>query len=151
PSSHDLVVEIGPGRGALTEHLARRSGRLVALEIDSRFAAALRERFEPLPHVEIVETDARRFDYAALRARRPDGGRILIVGNLPYSVGKPILAALLASGNAIGEMALMLQREVADRVAASPGSKAYGALSVLTQVACDVRPAFVVPPGAFSP
>ena len=152
PTSRDLVVEIGPGRGALTGHLAERSGRLVALEIDGGFADTLRERFASSPHVEIVETDARRFDYARIRTRLPDpAGRALVVGNLPYSVSKPILAALLAAGNAVDEMALMLQREVADRVAAAPGSKAYGALSVLTQIACDVRLAFTVPPGAFSP
>jgi 16S rRNA (adenine1518-N6/adenine1519-N6)-dimethyltransferase len=152
PSSTDLVAEIGPGRGALTDHLARRSGGLVALEIDSGLAATLRERFGASPHVEIVATDARRFDYTRLRAQLPDpGGRVLVVGNLPYSVSKPILAALLASGRAVDEMALMLQLEVAERVAAAPGRKAYGALSVLTQVACDARLAFIVPPGAFSP
>jgi 16S rRNA (adenine1518-N6/adenine1519-N6)-dimethyltransferase len=152
PTASDLVVEIGPGRGALTRHLAERSGRLVALEIDRGLAAMLRDRFESEPHVEIVETDARRFDYARVRARLPDPtGRSLVIGNLPYSVSKPILAALLSAGRAVDEMALMLQREVADRVAAAPGSKAYGALSVLTQIACDVRLAFTVPPGAFSP
>jgi 16S rRNA (adenine1518-N6/adenine1519-N6)-dimethyltransferase len=152
PTSSDVVVEIGPGRGALTGHLARRSGRLVALEIDRGLAAMLRERFESSPHVEIVEADARRFDYARMRAGLPDPtGRALVIGNLPYSVSKPILAALLSAGRAVDEMALMLQLEVADRVAAAPGSKAYGALSVLTQIACDVRLAFTVPPGAFSP
>ena len=152
PTSSDLVVEIGPGRGALTGHLATRSGRLAALEIDSSFAAMLRERFASSPHVEIVPTDARHFDYARIRAQAADpGGRMLVVGNLPYSVSKPILAALLAAGRAVDEMALMLQLEVADRIAAAPGSKAYGALSVLTQIACDVRLAFTVPPEAFSP
>jgi 16S rRNA (adenine1518-N6/adenine1519-N6)-dimethyltransferase len=152
PTSSDLVVEIGPGRGALTGHLAQRSGRLVALEIDRGLAAMLRERFESAPHVEILETDARRFDYAHLRGRLPDPtGRALVIGNLPYSVSKPILAALLAVGRAVDEMTLMLQREVADRVGATPGSKTYGALSVLTQIAGDVRLAFTVPPSAFSP
>lgn len=152
PTSSDHVVEIGAGRGALTGHLARRSGRLVALEIDRGLAATLRERFESSPHVEILESDARRFDYARMRERLPDSaGRALVIGNLPYSVSKPILAALLSAGRGIDEMALMLQLEVADRVAAAPGSKAYGALSVLTQIACDVRLCFTVPPGAFSP
>jgi 16S rRNA (adenine1518-N6/adenine1519-N6)-dimethyltransferase len=152
PTPRDLAVEIGPGRGALTEHLARAAGRLVALEVDARLAARLRERFADAPHVEILEADARRFDYARLRDRLPDpGGRVLAVGNLPYSVGKPILMALVESGGAIDEMALMLQKEVADRLAADPGGKTYGSLSVLTQVACDVRLAFTVPPDAFSP
>ena len=152
PTSSDLVVEIGPGRGALTGHLARRSGHLVALEIDRGLAAMLRQRFESAPHVEILETDARRFDYAGIRHGLPDpAGRALVIGNLPYSVSKPILAALLSAGRAVDEMAVMMQREVGDRVAAAPGSKAYGALSVLTQIVCDVRLPFIVLPGAFSP
>jgi 16S rRNA (adenine1518-N6/adenine1519-N6)-dimethyltransferase len=81
----------------------------------------------------------------------PAGGRVLIVGNLPYSVGKPILAALIAAHKAIDEMALMLQREVAERVAAPPGGKTYGSLSVFTQLRCDVRLALRVPAGAFRP
>ena len=152
PTARDLVVEIGPGRGALTESLAARAGRLLALEIDGGLVAALQARFADAPSVEILQADARRFDYAGLRARRPDPeGRVLVAGNLPYSVGKPILAALVESGAAIDEMTLMLQKEVADRVAAPPGSKTYGALTVLTQAAAAVRLAFPVPPGAFSP
>ena len=152
PSARDLIVEIGPGRGALTEALAARGGRLLALEIDAALAETLRERFAESRRVEIRQADARHFDYAGLRALAPDpAGRVLVVGNLPYSVGKPILAALVEAGPAIDEMALMLQKEVAERVAAEPGGKTYGALSVLTQIACAVRLAFTVPPGAFSP
>lgn len=146
PTPRDLVVEIGPGEGALTAELARRAGRLVALEIDPDLVSRLRAR---LPGVEVIEADARGWDYGALT--RPPGGRVLVAGNLPYSVGKPILAALVAARTAIDEMALMLQREVAERVAAPPGSKVYGALSVLTQLVCDVRIALRVPPGAFRP
>src|SRR5256886_8109544 len=126
--------------------LAGRAGRVVALEIDRGLVARLRAR---IPSVEVVEADARAWDYGALA--RPPGGRALVVGNLPYSVGKPILAALIAARTAIDEMALMLQREVAERVAAPPGSKTYGSLSVLTQLYCDVRVALRVPPGAFRP
>ncbi|OLC60221.1 MAG: ribosomal RNA small subunit methyltransferase A [Candidatus Rokubacteria bacterium 13_1_40CM_4_69_39] len=146
PARGDLVVEIGPGEGALTGELAGRAGRVVALEIDRGLVARLRAR---IPSVEVVEADARAWDYGALA--RPPGGRALVVGNLPYSVGKPILAALIAARTAIDEMALMLQREVAERVAAPPGSKTYGSLSVLTQLYCDVRVALRVPPGAFRP
>jgi len=152
PTPRDLVVEIGPGRGALTERLARVGGHVLALEIDHALAADLRERFGGWPHVEIVEADARRFPYGRVRDRLPErSGRVLVVGNLPYSVGKPILMALVETGNAIDEMALMLQKEVAERVAASPGKKSYGALSVLTQMACETRFALSVPPGAFVP
>lgn len=152
PTSRDLVVEIGPGRGALTESLAARAGRLLTLEIDAELAGTLQARFATSPQVEVRQADARGFDYRTLRALAPDpGGRVLVVGNLPYSVGKPILAALVDAAAGIDEMALMLQKEVAERVAADPGGKTYGALSVLTQVAVRARLAFSVPPGAFSP
>ncbi len=146
PTPGDLVVEIGPGEGALTSILAGRAGRVVALEVDRALAAALRARF---PSVEVLDADARTWDYAALVA--PSGGRVLVIGNLPYSVGKPILTALVGARGAIDEMALMLQREVAERVAASPGGKTYGSLSVFTQLRCDVRLALRVPAGAFRP
>ncbi len=152
PTARDLVVEIGPGQGALTDLLAQACGRLVALEVDAVLAARLGERFAGRPHVEILQADGRTFDYGGLPAQRPDpGGRVLAVGNLPYSVSKPILMALVEATPAVDQMALMLQREVALRVAAAPGSRVYGSLSVLTQVACDVRVAIGVPPGAFSP
>lgn len=150
PTARDLVVEIGPGRGALTEMLAARAGGLLTLEIDAELAASLQARFAGSSHVEVRQADARHFDYRTLRPHDP-AGRVLVVGNLPYSVGKPILAALVAAAPAIDEMALMLQKEVAERVAAEPGGKTYGALTVLTQVSVAVRLAFSVPPGAFSP
>jgi 16S rRNA (adenine1518-N6/adenine1519-N6)-dimethyltransferase len=146
PTSQDLVVEIGPGEGALTEELARRAGRVIALEVDRELLARLRRRW---PAIEVLEADARTWDYGALE--RPAGGRVLVVGNLPYSVGKPIVAALLEAGSALDLMALMLQREVAERLAAPPGGKVYGAMSVLTQAICDVELALRVPPGAFRP
>ena len=146
PTTSDLVVEIGPGEGALTEELARRGGRLIALEVDRALIERLRRR---LPSVEVLEADARTWDYGLLQ--RPPGGRVLVVGNLPYSVSKPIVATLLAARAAIDAMALMLQREVAERLAAPPGGKVYGALSVLTQAVCDVDVALRVPPGAFRP
>src|SRR2546429_6261512 len=102
-----------------------------------------------VPSVEVIEADARVWDYGALA--RPRDGRVLVVGNLPYSVGKPILAALIAARTAIDEMALMLQREVAERVAAAPGGKTYGSLSVLSQLYCDARIALRVPPVPFRP
>ena len=146
PTAQDLVVEIGPGEGALTGELAERSGRLIGLEIDQALIERLRRRF---PGTEFEHADARGWDYGALV--RPPGGRVLVVGNLPYSVSKPIVTALQAARHAIDVMALMLQREVAERLAASPGGKVYGALSVLTQAGCDVELALRVPPGAFRP
>ena len=152
PTQRDLVLEIGPGQGALTGRLARAAGKVLAIEVDAALAAALMERFAEASHVEIRMADGRSFDYSGLPALKPDSaGRVLAVGNLPYSVGKPILMALVEAGKAVDEMALMLQKEVAERVAAEPGGKTYGSLSVLTQLACEARLAFTVPPGAFRP
>jgi 16S rRNA (adenine1518-N6/adenine1519-N6)-dimethyltransferase len=147
PTPRDLVVEIGPGEGALTNELTRRAGHVTALEVDRALAERLRAR--GLERLDVLDADARTWDYGALV--RPAGGRVLVVGNLPYSVGKPILEALVSARTAIDEMALMLQREVAERLAAPPGSKIYGSLSVLTQLYCDVRLALRVPPRAFRP
>jgi 16S rRNA (adenine1518-N6/adenine1519-N6)-dimethyltransferase len=157
PTGPDLVVEIGPGQGALTGRLAGAAGRVLAIEVDPSLAAALAARFAATPTVEVQLADALRFDYRGLAARRPSpDGRVLVVGNLPYSVGTAILLALIEAAPAIVsaapmEMALMLQREVAERVAAAPGSRDYGSLSVLAQMACEVRLAMLVPPGAFRP
>ncbi|HSE93650.1 MAG TPA: 16S rRNA (adenine(1518)-N(6)/adenine(1519)-N(6))-dimethyltransferase RsmA [Methylomirabilota bacterium] len=146
PAERDVVVEIGPGEGALTAELARHPARITALEVDRALVPRLRERF---PGVEVLEADAREWDYTTLRAE--PGGRVLVVGNLPYSVGTRILLALVQAHGAIAEMALMLQREVAERVAAAPGGKAYASLSILCQLHWDVRVALRVPPGAFRP
>lgn len=152
PTRRDLVVEIGPGQGALTGRLAAACGRLIALEVDRELIARLRGRFAGVGHVEILDADARAYDYAALPGFKPDpAGRVLVVGNLPYSVGKACLMALVEAGRAVDEMALMLQQEVAERVAAAPGGRTYGSLSVLTQMTCEVRLAFPVSPGAFRP
>ncbi|MFQ5899445.1 MAG: 16S rRNA (adenine(1518)-N(6)/adenine(1519)-N(6))-dimethyltransferase RsmA [Candidatus Methylomirabilia bacterium] len=148
----DLCVEIGPGEGALTWLLAERAGRLVALEMDESLLAGLARQLARRDHVELRLADARRFDFTTVPALRPaQQGRVVVVGNLPYSVAKPILAQLLEARGAISEMVLMLQREVAERVAAPPGSKRYGALSLLCQLHCDIHLAFIVPPGAFRP
>ncbi len=142
PTGADLVIEIGPGRGALTAFLAERAGVFFALEIDEELAARLRDRFD------VRVADARTFDYSTLAA---PGGRVLVVGNLPYSMSKPILLRLGEAHTTIAEMALMLQLEVAERLAAPPGGRAYGSLSVLTQLHWDVRVALRVPPTAFRP
>ena len=146
PTAADLAVEIGPGQGALTGELARRAGRVLALEIDRVLVERVRAAF---PAVEVLAADARAWDWTSLA--RPAGGRALVVGNLPYSVGTTILTALTRAPRAIDAMALMLQREVAERVAAAPGSKVYGSLSVHVQLHWHVELALRVPPGAFRP
>jgi 16S rRNA (adenine1518-N6/adenine1519-N6)-dimethyltransferase len=151
----DVVCEIGAGDGALTRTLAARAGRLVALEIDptlhARLAAAARH-WPDARDVEIRLADARSFSYQELRALRPDpAGRVLVVGNLPYSASKAILERLLDAHATLDRAVLMLQREVAERLAAAPGGREYGALSVFWQRWADVSPLLVVPPAAFRP
>jgi len=148
-SSDDLVCEIGAGEGALTGLLQQRAGRVVALEIDADLHARLARRW---PNVDLRQADARRFRYETLRAERPGpAGRVLVVGNLPYSVSKPILARLLEARGALDAAVLMLQREVAERLVAPPGGKTYGALSVFWQTWADPALLFRVPPTAFRP
>jgi 16S rRNA (adenine1518-N6/adenine1519-N6)-dimethyltransferase len=151
----DVVCEIGAGPGTLTWALAARVGRLVALEIDPALQARLAAAARTWPHaarVEIMVADARGFAYEELDALRPaPAGRVLVVGNLPYSVSKPILGRLLAARAALDAAVLMLQREVAERITAPPGGREYGALSVFWQRWADVTQLEVVPPVAFRP
>ncbi len=142
------VVEIGPGKGAITELLAARAGRLVAIELDRELAPRLRERFAGRGHVEILENDVLRVDLSTLA---PPGGKLLVVGNLPYYLTSDILLHLAAHEGAIERAVLMVQREVADRVAAGPGSRDYGLLSVTVQLHGRVEKLITLPPEAFSP
>jgi 16S rRNA (adenine1518-N6/adenine1519-N6)-dimethyltransferase len=146
PTPADLAVEIGPGEGALTGELARRAGKVIALEVDRALVERLRAAF---PAVEVLAADARAWDWTSLA--RPAGGRALVVGNLPYSIGTSILTALTRAHGTIDAMALMLQREVAERVAAAPGGKAYGSLSIHVQLHWRAELLLRVPPGAFRP
>lgn len=142
------VVEIGPGKGAITGSLAARAGKVVAVELDVELAARLRADFPP-ERVEIANQDVLEFDFAAASAAH--GGRLLVVGNLPYLITSPILLKLAASHAALDRAVLMVQREVADRVAAAPGSRDYGLLSVMVQMYGPVEKLFTLPPGAFAP
>ena len=142
------VVEIGPGKGAITRVLAGRARQVLAIELDAELAARLRSELSP-ERVSIVNLDVLRFDFAATAAQT--GERLIVVGNLPYYITSPILLKLAASHTALDHAVLMVQREVADRVAAAPGSRDYGFLSVATQLYGFVEPLFTLPPGAFSP
>ncbi|MGP8253223.1 MAG: 16S rRNA (adenine(1518)-N(6)/adenine(1519)-N(6))-dimethyltransferase RsmA [Terracidiphilus sp.] len=142
------VVEIGPGRGAITGPLSARAAHVVAVEFDGELAAALRSQFPP-GRVTVVQRDVLDFDFAAAAAQA--GARLSVAGNLPYYITSPILRKLAASHSALGTAVLMVQREVGDRVTASPGSRDYGLLSVLVQAHGPVEPLFTLPPSAFSP
>jgi 16S rRNA (adenine1518-N6/adenine1519-N6)-dimethyltransferase len=145
PESADTVVEIGPGKGALTELLSARCKRLIAIEIDRDLVASLREHFQSQPSIEIVEGDALEVNWAALA-----GDSYLLAGNLPYYITTPLVFRILESPMP-QRAVLLVQREVADRLSAEAGSKEYGALSVNVQVATTVRTMARVSAGAFHP
>lgn len=145
---NETVLEIGPGRGALTALLAARCRRLLLVEVDRDLAAALGERFADQPHIELVRGDVLRIDLAALLG---DGGGTTVVANLPYNISTPVLMHLLAMPERFGRLVLMLQREVAERLCAPPGGKTYGALTVMVQAVAEPRIALRVPAAAFAP
>ena len=139
PPGQPLVIEIGPGKGALTEHLLARAERVVAIEIDPAMVEHLRRTFAGEPRLEIVEADALTVDLASW-------GPAAVTGNLPYYVATPILERAAAWGGVF-----LIQKEVAERVTARPGSKAYGYFSVLIALFADSEMLFTVKPGAFRP
>lgn len=146
--SSRTVVEIGPGRGAVTRVLAPACKHLLAIELDPLLAAQLREDFPP-ERVTVIQQDVLAFDFAAASAQADQ--QFAVVGNLPYYITSPILHKLAASHAALSHTVLMMQREVADRVAAEPGSRDFGLLSVTAQLYGPVEKLFTLPPGAFSP
>ncbi len=148
PHPDDPVLEIGPGRGALTGALLERLNRLVAVEIDRDLAAGLRAAFAP-ERLELHVGDALDLDLASL-GPTPEGGW-RVVGNLPYNISTPLLFHLLDQMEAIRDMHFLLQREVVERMTAAPGSKTYGRLTVMLAARARAQSLFGVPPGAFHP
>jgi len=144
----DHVVEIGPGLGALTELLAERAAKLSLIEYDAKLAGDLRVRFAAQPHVLVFEADALEVDFSAVVGK--DDGAV-VVANLPYNIATPVLARLLERRELFSRFIVMVQREVAERLRAVPGTKAYGPLAVLTQIVARPQRGFVVSPGAFVP
>ncbi len=143
----DAVVEVGPGTGSLSEHLVGKVRKLILIEFDARLAAALKERFRDEPTVEVHHADGAKFDGRRLFRHRP----LKFLGNLPYSCGGAILKNLLSRPHPFERAVVMLQKEVIDRLAAKPGSKDYGILTLRTQVDWEVDPQRTVPPEAFHP
>jgi 16S rRNA (adenine1518-N6/adenine1519-N6)-dimethyltransferase len=144
-SAGGQVLEIGPGLGHLTRELVVRAGKLVVIELDERLIPRLREEFSSSPNIEIVHADALTYDYGSLT------GTWKVVANLPYYISTPILQRLIGHRDRFTTLTLMLQKEVAERIAASPGGKEYGFLSVLVQYSASPHMEFIVPAGAFSP
>ncbi|MFQ5937158.1 MAG: 16S rRNA (adenine(1518)-N(6)/adenine(1519)-N(6))-dimethyltransferase RsmA [Acidiferrobacterales bacterium] len=148
PGADDNVVEIGPGDGVLTRELAPRVATLHALEIDRDLATALAHEFAEYANVVIHNADALEFELA--RVAKGEYG-LRLIGNLPYNISTPLLFHLLQQARCIRDMCFMLQKEVVDRLAALPGSKAYGRLGVMVQWRCRVQRLFAVGRGAFRP
>ena len=144
----EAVIEIGPGQGAITRALAARAQRVIAIELDRDLAAYLRQQFPP-QRVEVVQADVLAYDFSAAAAEA--GKRLPVAGNLPYYITSPILLKLAENHASIDRAVLMVQRELADRITAAPGSRDYGVLSVTVQMYGPVEALFTLPPGAFSP
>jgi len=158
--SQSTVLEIGPGRGALTSLLAKKARRLIAIEIDRVLAAQLRMNFSQEPNVEIIEGDVLAIDFHTLFGPKPGSTRpgmnhqpeaVRVVGNLPYFITSDILLRLFEFRQYFETIVLMVQREVADRLAAAPGRSDYGLLSATAQLYAKVEKILTLPPGAFSP
>lgn len=157
--SDSVVVEIGPGRGALTETLVKRAGRVIAIELDRKLAADLRLTYSDQPNLEVLEGDILTIDFRAVL--RPAGPltdlsplqprRAHLLGNLPYYITSDILLRLFEFHDQFDRMVIMVQREVADRIAAKPGSRDYGLLSATAQLYTRVEKLFTLAPEAFSP
>jgi len=148
PQRGQHIVEIGPGLGALTERLVDAAGHIHCVEIDRDLAARLRERFTPA-QLSLIEGDALKLDWATLVLSV--GGGVRMVGNLPYHISTPLLFALLPVAARVEDQHFMLQKEVVERMVATPGGKDYGRLSVTLQLRYRMARLFDVPPGAFVP
>ena len=147
PKPGEHIVEIGPGQGAMTFPLLERHGALTAIEFDRDLLEPLTAQAAAHGALTLVHANVLDVDLTALAAGTP----IRLVGNLPYNLSSPILFHALAHAPAVVDMHFMLQKEVVERMAAGPGSKVYGRLSVMLQAWCDVTPLFTVGPGAFRP
>ncbi|AQY52140.1 16S ribosomal RNA methyltransferase KsgA/Dim1 family protein [Listeria weihenstephanensis FSL R9-0317] len=147
------VIEIGPGIGALTEHLARTSRRVLAFEIDQRLMEILPETLAAYDNVEIVNEDILKVDVGAMIAQKLEGRTepVKVVANLPYYVTTPIILQLLHEDLPVSSMTFMLQKEVADRISAKPSTKAYGSLSIAIQYYMEAELSFIVPKTVFMP
>ena len=148
PSPDQTIIEIGPGRGALTSRLIEKAGRVVAIEFDRDLVPALRTQFARATHFKLFEADALTTDFFAAIAPSPTAR---VVANLPYNIATAILQRLIEQRRCLSEMTLMLQREVADRITAEPGSSERGFLSVFVEAYCETEKLFDVHPPAFRP
>ncbi|MBD2858619.1 16S rRNA (adenine(1518)-N(6)/adenine(1519)-N(6))-dimethyltransferase RsmA [Spongiibacter sp. KMU-158] len=147
PGEHEHLLEIGPGQGAITEEILRSGCQLDVIELDRDLVPILQGKFGALPNFHLHQGDALRFDFSEIAKDKP----LRVVGNLPYNISTPLIFHLLSQHELISDMHFMLQKEVVDRLAADPGSKAWGRLGIMAQYYCRVESLFDVPPEAFTP
>lgn len=146
------VIEVGPGIGALTEQLARHAHKVVAFEIDDRLIPVLADTMQPYDNVKVLHQDVLEADLETVAANEfPEGHPLKVVANLPYYITTPIMMHFLESKLQVDEMVVMMQKEVADRISAKPGTKAYGSLSIAVQYFMEAKLAFIVPKTVFVP
>jgi 16S rRNA (adenine1518-N6/adenine1519-N6)-dimethyltransferase len=148
PHKDDVIVEIGPGKGAITQLLADSCDNLSVIELDRDLVPWLKVKFEKHPNFQLFQADALQFDFAQLVK---DDKPIRIVGNLPYNISTPLIFHLLSYSTQVRDMHFMLQKEVVKRMAAKAGDSAYGRLGIMVQYYCDVENLFEVPPTSFDP
>ncbi|MDX2506457.1 MAG: 16S rRNA (adenine(1518)-N(6)/adenine(1519)-N(6))-dimethyltransferase RsmA [Gammaproteobacteria bacterium] len=155
-TSEQHLVEIGPGKGALTEHLVDAAGKLDVIELDRDLVPLLQTRFSDCRQFTIHNADALQFDFSSLLVdplhnSLQKSNKLRLVGNLPYNIATPLIFHLLDNIGIIQDMYFMLQKEVVDRLTACPGTRSYGRLSILVQYLCQAELLFIVPPNAFTP
>lgn len=146
-TKEDSVIEIGPGVGTLTRKLLEHAGKVTAIELDEELIPILTEELKEFDNLTLVHGDAVKLDLKAIA----DGNRVKFVANLPYYVTTPIIAGILNSGMDFESLTIMVQKEVAERMAAVPGTKDYGSLTILVRYYCDTKVVRNVPPSAFIP
>ncbi len=148
PLPDDVIIEIGPGKGALTNYLAKARTEVYAIEIDADLIPGLEQKFADYPNVSIIHQDALTFDYRFIAGNHK---KLRIVGNIPYNISSPLLFRMFEFHDVIDDIHFLVQREIARRICAGPNSKEYGILSVITQFYGDPEIAFMVSPTVFRP
>lgn len=148
-NSRDVVFEVGPGLGEMTKLLASRAKSVIAIEVDESMVVLLRDRLADYENIVLLRGDALRFDF--LMESRKRGEKLKVVSNLPYNIATQLIFRFVEMREALSGMTLMLQREVAERIVATPGQKQYGVLSVLLRLYCDTSIRLIVPPTSFYP
>ena len=146
-SSEDLIIEIGPGKGALTGRIAAIVKKIYAIEKDNFLFGELEQKYASLDNLILINEDALKIDFSSFK----DKEKLKFIANLPYNITSPVLSRLTENRNLFSTIIIMIQKEVGDRIASKPGNKIYGSLSVMIQSFFDVTHLFTVPPGSFSP